>query len=141
MDNLQPHIIDLPKICDPRGNLTFVEGGRHLPFSIARAFWIYDVPAGEERGGHSHLELHQLLVSVGGSFDVNVTDGFTRRTYTLNRPFKGLYIPPGIWSDIANFSSGGVCLSLVDDYFREEDYIRDFGAYMALAREHGPIMK
>lgn len=140
MEKNQPHIIDLPKICDPRGNLTFVQEGREVPFKIARAYWIYDVPAGEERGGHSHRNLHQLLVAVGGSFDVNITDGFTRRTITLNRPFKGLYLPPGIWRDITNFSSGGVCLSLVDDFFSEEDYVRDFEDFMALAQARGPII-
>lgn len=141
MEYNQPLIIDLPKICDPRGNLTFVEEGIHVPFQIARAYWIYDVPAGEERGGHSHISLHQLLVAVSGSFDVNVTDGFARRTYPLNRPFQGLYLPPGIWSDITNFSSGGVCMSLVDQPFCEEDYVRDFDAFMALAQANGPIMK
>lgn len=141
MEKEQPQIIDLPKICDPRGNLTFVEESVHVPFAIARAYWIYDVPAGEERGGHSHHQLHQLLVAVSGSFDVNVTDGFARRTYSLNRPFQGLYLPPGIWSDITNFSSGGVCMSLVDQPFSEEDYVRDFDVFMALAQARGPIMK
>ncbi|MCM1164140.1 MAG: FdtA/QdtA family cupin domain-containing protein [Muribaculaceae bacterium] len=141
MENPQPHIIALPKIFDPRGSLTFVEGGGLIPFNIARAYWIYDVPAGEERGGHSHIDMQQLLVATGGSFDVNVTDGFSSRTFTLNRPFEGLYIPQGIWRTITNFASGSVCLSLVNLPFYEEDYIRDFDEFMKLAALRGPIIR
>lgn len=136
----KPHILSLPKICDPRGNLTFVENDNHIPFRIERAYWIYDVPAGEERGGHSHIDMHQLLVATGGSFDVNITDGFSNLTFTLNRPFEGLYIPPGIWRTITNFASGSVCLSLVNLPYYEEDYIRDFDEFLKRAGERGPII-
>ena len=140
MEKNKPQIITLPKICDPRGNLTFVEGERHMPFEIARAYWIYDVPAGEERGGHSHHQMHQLLVATSGSFDVTVTDGFTTRRFTLNRPFEGLYIPPGIWRTLENFASGSVCLSLVSILYDEADYIRDYEEFKRNAAEHGPII-
>lgn len=140
MEKNGPQIITLPKIFDPRGSLTFVEGGRHVPFDIMRAYWIYDVPAGEERGGHSHIDMHQLLIATGGSFDVNVTDGFSERTFTLNRPFEGLYIPPGIWRTITNFASGSVCLSLVNLPYYEEDYIREYDEFLKRARENGPII-
>ncbi|MBD5225014.1 MAG: WxcM-like domain-containing protein [Bacteroidales bacterium] len=124
-------IIKLPRIHDPRGNLTFVESDAQIPFELQRAYWIYDVPAGEERGGHSHHTMWQILVAVGGSFNVNVCDGTNWRTFTLNRPFEGILIPPGIWRTLDNFSSGGVCLSLVSTKFEEADYIRDFEEFKA----------
>lgn len=123
-------IIKLPRIYDVRGNLTFVQNECQIPFCIRRAYWIYDVPAGEERGGHSHHSMTQLLVAVGGSFNVNVFDGHDWRTYTLNRPFEGLFIPPGIWRTLDNFSSGAVCLSLVSNDYTEDDYIRDFDEFL-----------
>lgn len=128
-------IITLPRIHDPRGNLTFVESGSQIPFNLSRAYWIYDVPAGAERGGHSHHEMSQLLVAVGGSFNVNVCDGENWRTFTLNRPYEGLFIPPGIWRTIDNFSSGAVCLSLVSTAYEEADYIRDFEEFKKICRK------
>ncbi len=140
MDWTKPAIISLPKICDPRGNLTFVQDGDQVPFHIARAYWIYDVPAGEERGGHSHHDMRQLLIATSGSFSVNLTDGFVTVTHTLNRPFEGLYIPPGIWRTIDNFASGSVCLSLVSMEYDESDYVREFDEFLALAEKKGPVI-
>ncbi len=139
MKTQKPHIITLPKIHDPRGNLTFVQSNDgEIPFKLERAYWIYDVPAGEERGGHSHYELWQLLVAVGGSFCVNVSDGFSWQTFTLNRPFEGLLIPPGFWRTLDNFSSGAVCLSLVSADYDEADYIREYSDFKEFAKARGP---
>lgn len=140
MYHMKPQIIQLPKICDPRGNLTFVQDGDQVPFDIARAYWIYDVPAGEERGGHSHHEMHQLLIATSGSFCVNITDGFTEQSFMLNRPFEGLYIPPGIWRTIDNFASGSVCLSIVSMKYDEADYIREYEDFKSLSIKRGPII-
>ena len=137
-DFSRPGIIQLPRIHDPRGNLTFVQPGTPIPFNLARAYWIYDVPAGEERGGHSHIEMSQLLVAVGGSFNVNLCDGHSWRTYTLNRPFEGLFIPPGIWRTLDNFSSGAVCLSLVSNEYTEADYIYDYDTFLRDAVKRAP---
>lgn len=139
-DENSPRIVKLPRIHDPRGNLTFVQGGQGVPFQLRRAYWIYDVPAGEERGGHSHRAMWQLLVAVGGSFSVNVCDGYSWRTYMLNRPFEGLLIPPGIWRTLDNFSSGAVCLSLVSTEFEEADYIRDFDEFKRQALSRQPVL-
>ncbi len=126
----RPHIIELPRIYDPRGNLSFVQNGdAFLPFKIERVYWTYDVPAGEERGGHSHKRLHQLLLAVNGSFNVNIFDGRKWEQWHMNRPNKGLYIPPGYWRTLDNFSSGSVCLVLASLPYDEEEYIRDFDVY------------
>jgi len=122
-------IIDLPKIEDKRGNLTFIEGGRHVPFDIGRVYYLYDVPGGADRGGHAHKKLHQLLVAISGSFDVTLSDGKASLKYSLNRSYYGLYVPPMMWRDIDNFSSGSVCLVLASDYYSEDDYFRDYGAF------------
>ena len=137
---LKPEILNLPKIHDPRGNLTFVQSGVQIPFDIRRCYWIYDVPAGEERGGHSHHGMSQLLVAVGGSFDVNLFDGTSWRRFTLNRPFEGLFIPPGIWRTLDNFSSGAVCLSIVSNDYDEADYVREFDDYCRLREGKEPIL-
>jgi dTDP-4-dehydrorhamnose 3,5-epimerase-like enzyme len=123
-------IIELPKICDPRGNLTFIEGGRHVPFSIARVYYVYDVPGGSERGGHAHKELEQLIVAMSGSFDIVLDDGRVKRRYHLNRSYYGLYLPPMVWREIDNFSSGSVCMVLASDIYREDDYFRDRRAFL-----------
>ena len=115
-------IIDLPKITDRRGSLTFVEGGGHIPFDIARVYYTYDVPAGAERGGHAHKKLHQLMVAMSGSFDVLLKDGRSESTFRLSRPYQGLYICPMVWRELANFSAGSVCVVLASDYYDEEDY-------------------
>ena len=119
-------IINLPKISDPRGNLSFIEGGQHIPFDIKRVYYLYDVPAGAERGGHSHKEQQEFLIALSGSFDVVLNDGFQQKTIALNKPFEGLLINKGIWRELKNFSSGAVCLVVASDVFSEEDYIRDF---------------
>lgn len=123
-------LIDLPKIHDERGNLSFLEGGRHIPFEIKRVYFLYDVPGGAMRAGHSHKTLHQFLIAMSGSFDVLVDDGIQRRKFHLNRSYYGLYIPPMIWGEIDNFSSGSVCMALVSDFFDESDYYRDYQEFL-----------
>ena len=118
-------IIELPKITDRRGNLTFIEEDRHIPFEIKRVYYLYDVPGGETRGGHAHKRLQQFMITAIGSFDVILDDGFNRERFHLNRSYYGLYIPPMIWRELNNFSSGSVCLTLASEYYDEEDYIRN----------------
>ncbi|MDQ3686209.1 MAG: FdtA/QdtA family cupin domain-containing protein [Acidobacteriota bacterium] len=122
--------IDLPKVTDPRGNLTFIEGGRHIPFEIKRVYYIYDVPGGAERGGHAHKKLEQLIIAVSGSFDVVLSDGRDKRKFQLNRPYYGLYICPMIWREIENFSSGSVCIALSSEYYDEADYYRYYAGFL-----------
>lgn len=132
MDYDSPLIIDLPRIYDPRGNLTFVQNGDgRLPFDIERVYWTYDVPAGEKRGGHAHHQGRELLVAISGSFAVNLFDGREWTTYRLNRPYQGLYIPPGYWRTLDDFSTGSVCMVLTSTPYSEADYIRDFEVYMS----------
>lgn len=129
----KPRLIDLPRIYDPRGNLTFVQNGDNvLPFAIERVYWTYDVPAGEERGGHSHHEGKELLVATSGSFNVNLFDGKEHATYTLNRPYRALYIPPGYWRTLDNFASGSVCMVLTSTQYSEDDYVRDYDEFIKL---------
>ena len=128
-------LIPLPKISGPRGNLTFVEFGRHVPFAPKRVFYLYDVPAGQSRGAHAHRELHQVIVALGGGFDVLLDDGGGRRTVHLASPAEGLYIPPMIWSAESNFAPGSVCLVLASEFYDEAEYIRDYGAYLAAVRK------
>lgn len=127
-------IVDLPKITDPRGNLTFVEGDEHIPFAIKRVFYLYDVPGGETRAGHSNKDSQQFIVAMSGSFDVIVDDGFTKKTFSLNRAYYGLYIPTNIWREIENFSSGAVCLVLTSTRYSPDDYIRDYEEFVIKAR-------
>jgi hypothetical protein len=130
----QCRLIELPRINDPRGNLTFIEGSRHIPFEIKRVYYLYDVPGGASRGGHAHRELHQLLVAMSGSFDVVLDDGEKKRTVTLNRSYYGLYLPNMIWRELVNFSSGAVCTVLASHYYEEADYYRDYDDFKAAAR-------
>jgi hypothetical protein len=123
-------ILELPKIHEPRGNLTFVEGGRHLPFEIARVYYLYDVPGGAERGGHAHKGLHQLIIAMSGSFDVVLDDGVDKKRVHLNRSYQGLYVCPMIWRELDNFSSGSVCMVLASNRYDEADYFRDYGDYL-----------
>ncbi len=127
-------ILSLPKINDPRGNLTFVEGHAHIPFAIRRLFFIYDVPTGESRGAHAHRTLHQFLICLSGSFDVAVDDGTSQGMIHLNRPWQGLHLPPLIWAAERNFDPGTVCLVLASDVYRESDYVRDYDEYLSLNR-------
>ena len=131
MTVLDCRLIELPKITDPRGNLTFIEGWRHVPFEIKRVFYLYDVPTGEDRGAHAHKELHQFLVCLAGSFDVSIDDGVSKKTVHLNRPWKGLHIPPMIWASEVNFDPGSVCLVLASAPYLESDYYRDYEKYLA----------
>jgi len=128
-------LIDLPKITDPRGNLTFIESERHLPFDIKRVFYLYDVPTGEDRGAHAHRKLHQFLICLSGSFDVALDDGFKKDTIHLNRPWKGLHIPPMIWASEINFDPGSVCLVMASEYFEEADYIRDYSEFILQSKQ------
>jgi dTDP-4-dehydrorhamnose 3,5-epimerase-like enzyme len=123
-------ITELPRIQDPRGNLTFVEAGRQAPFDIRRVYYLYDVPGGSERGGHAHLQLHQLMIAMSGSFDIVLDDGFDRKRVHLNRSYNALYIPPMTWRELDNFSSGSVCMVLASEHFDEADYIRDYSTFM-----------
>lgn len=125
-------IVALPKIKDDRGNLSFIHGVEHVPFGFERVYYLYDVPAGAERGGHAHKQLHQFIIAVSGSFEVRLSDGSEEVSYTLNRPFEGLYVAPMTWRDLLNFSSGSVCLVLASARFDESDYIRSFEEYRAL---------
>ena len=122
-------IMDLPKIADARGNLTFIEENRHVPFEIRRVYYLYDVPGGESRAGHAHRRLEQFIIAANGNFDVILDDGFDRKSFQLNRSYYGLYIPPMVWRELDNFSSGSVCLVLASDLFDEGDYIRDYEAF------------
>jgi dTDP-4-dehydrorhamnose 3,5-epimerase-like enzyme len=129
-------LINLPKISDPRGNLTFVEGSNHIPFDIRRVYYLYDVPGGAERGGHAHKELHQLIIAMSGSFDVVLDDGNEKRRIHLNRSYNGLYVCPMIWRELDNFSSGSVCMVLASNIYEESDYYRDYDEFVsALARK------
>lgn len=127
-------IIDLPKIQDPRGNLTFVEQGRHIPFDISRVYYLYDVPGGAERGGHAHKNLQQLIVAMSGSFDVVLTDGIEKKRIHLNRSYVGLYVPTMLWRELDNFSSGAVCMVLASNLYDEDDYYREYDEYIAAVK-------
>jgi len=122
-------IVDLPKISDPRGNLTFIEGQSHVPFDIQRVYYLYDVPGGAERGGHAHKELHQLIIAMAGSFDVVLDDGSEHKRFHLNRSYYGLYVCSMIWRELDNFSSGSVCMVLASNRYDESDYYRDYEQY------------
>ena len=122
--------INLPKIADSRGNLTFVEGSRHIPFFIKRVYYLYDVPGGSERGAHAHKSLHQFVICMSGSFDLVLHDGFEECRFRLNRSFYGVYICPMIWRLLDNFSSGAVCMVLASEYYYEADYIRDWKEFI-----------
>lgn len=124
-------IIDLPVIRDPRGNLTFIESGRQIPFDIQRVYYLYDVPGGAERGGHAHKGLHQLIIAVSGSFDIELDDGHKKKIISLNRSFQGLYVCPMIWREISNFSSGSVCMVLASNLYDENDYYRDYNQFLS----------
>lgn len=119
-------IIQLPKIVDPRGNLTVAEELKNVPFDIKRAYWVYDVPGGESRGGHAHKRLRQLIVALSGSFHVTLDNGHERKTYLLNHPWEGLYVETGIWRTLDDFSSGAVCMVLASEPYDEDDYIYEY---------------
>jgi len=127
-------LLSFPRVTDPRGNLTFLEGGRHVPFELKRVYYLYDVPGGATRAGHGHKTLHQVLIAMSGSFDVTVDDGVTRDKVHLNRSYFGFYIPPMIWRELDNFSSGSVCLALASEFYDEADYYRTYDEFLAAVR-------
>jgi hypothetical protein len=122
--------LTLPKINTPGGNITAINNGLEIPFAVRRVYYLYDVPGGESRGGHAHRALQQVIIAASGSFEVQVDDGKTKRTFALNRPYIGVHLPPGLWRELSNFSSGAFCLVLASETFDEEDYIRDYQDYI-----------
>jgi hypothetical protein len=124
-------IIQLPKIEDARGSISFIEGGNHIPFDIKRVYYLYDVPGGSERGSHAHRELHQLIIAMSGSFDVVLDDGKDKGRFHLNRSYSGLYVSPMMWRSLDNFSSGAVCVVLASTPFEKTDYIRDYTQFIS----------
>ena len=128
-------LVDLPKHHDPRGNLSVIEGGVHVPFDIKRVYYLYDVPGGSSRAGHGHIELQQLFIAMSGSFDVIVDDGYQRKTFHLNRSYYGLYVPGMMWREVENFSSGGVCLVLASTLYDPKDYYHDYDEFVAAAHK------
>ncbi len=126
-------IIELPRIVGRTGNITSIEPFKNIPFEIKRVFYLYDIPGGEDRGAHAHKECHQFLIAASGAFDVMITDGINKRTVRLDRPYFGLHIKPGIWAAEQSFSSGAICLVLTSDFYRPEDYIRDYEEFKRYA--------
>ena len=133
LDN--PRIIQLPKFVDSRGNLSYIEQVNHVPFEIKRTYWIYDVPGGEERGGHAFKKNNEFIVALSGAFDVLIDDGEQKRIFTLNRSYYGLYVPAGLWREMNNFSTNSLALILSSIDYNAEDYIRDYDEYIAMKRE------
>lgn len=121
---------EIPKVSDPRGNLSFIEEGRHVPFPVRRIFYIYDIPSGSTRGGHAHREQQQLVMCVSGAFELRLTDGDREITIPMNRPNKGIYVPPGVWLTMHDFTTASLCLVLCSGEYEESDYIRDLDEYL-----------
>lgn len=132
----QARKLEFPKICDPRGNLSFVEGGRHIPFNIKRVFYIYDVPGGETRGGHAHKQCKEIVAAVSGSFEVRLTDGVRERVFKLNRANHAVLIPAGVWRTLSDFTTGTVALSFASEMYDEDDYIRDYDDFLDYYANH-----
>jgi len=128
-------LVEFPKVADARGNLSFIEENKHIPFTVKRVYYLYDVPSGATRGGHAHKTMEQIIIAVSGSFDVVLDDGVTRKSFSLNRPHRGLYVPPGIWRELENFSSNSVALSLVSTLYDEADYIRDYATFKEMVKK------
>jgi hypothetical protein len=124
-------LIELPKIGDPRGNLTFIESGKHINFDIKRVFYLYDVPGGAERAGHALKTCQQFLIAMSGSFDVVLDDGYDRKRFHLNRSYSGIYIAPMVWRELDNFSSGSVCMALASNFYDASDYYREYEEFLA----------
>jgi len=123
-------LIDLPVVHNPKGNLTFIEGEKHVPFDVKRVYYLYDVPGGAERGGHAHKELKQFIIAMSGSFDVVLDDGKEKKSFHLNRPYYGIYVCPMVWRELNNFSSGSVALVLASISYDEADYYREYDAFI-----------
>lgn len=130
----KPKIIQLPKILNDRGNLTFIEGENHIPFKIERTYWIYDMPGGEKRGGHAYKELNELVVALSGSFDVVLDDGKEKQTFSLNRSYYGLYIPKMMWRQVENFSTNSLALILASGTYDKNDYIRSYEQFKEMVK-------
>ena len=128
----KPKIIDLPRIFDPRGNLSFIENEKNIPFEIKRTYWIYDVPGGEKRGGHAYYHLQEFIVALSGSFDVVLHDGEKELRFHLNRSYYGLYVPKMYWRELENFSTNSLALILADNDYNEDDYIRNFDNFKTI---------
>ncbi len=128
-------LVDLPKISDPHGNLSFIEAGKDIPFDIKRVYYLYDVPGGSDRGSHAHKNLHQFIVAMSGSFDVLLDDGKKKKRFHLNRSYNGLYVCPMMWRYLDNFSSGAVCMVLASSHYDEADYIRDYSDFISLIKQ------
>ena len=131
-------LIELPKISDPRGNLSFIESGQHIPFDIKRVYYLYDVPGGSDRGSHAHKNLHQFIVAMSGSFDVELDDGKEKKRIHLNRSYYGLYVCPMMWRYLDNFSSGAVCMVLASGHYDAADYYRDYAEFLEAVRQAKP---
>ncbi len=127
---MEAKIIDLPKIEDPRGNLSFIEEFKHVPFKIERTYWIYDVPGGQIRGGHAFKAQQELIVALSGSFDIMVDDGKVKQTFSLNRSYYGLFLPAGYWRQMQNFSTNSLALVLSSTHYNPEDYIHDYNDFI-----------
>lgn len=135
---MEPQIINLPRFLDARGNLSFVEQLNHIPFEIKRTYWIYDVPGGENRGGHAFIKNEEFIVALSGAFDVIVDDGVTQKKFTLNRSYYGLYVPAGLWREMDNFSTNSVALEFGSIHYDAQDYIHDYSEYLKL-KKNGTI--
>ena len=131
-------LIELPKFTDPRGNLSFVEQNNHIPFEIKRTYWIYDVPGGENRGGHAFINTEEFIVALSGGFDITVADGSQKKSFTLNRSYYALYIPKGLWREMGNFSTNSLALEFASTKYNPADYIRDYNQYLKL-KSNGEI--
>lgn len=131
-------LIELPRFMDPRGNLSFVEQNNHIPFEIQRTYWIYDVPGGEDRGGHAYKTTDEFIIAIAGAFDVTVDDGQQKKTFTLNRSYYGLYIPKGLWRTMDNFSSAALALEFADTKYNRKDYVEDYNEYLKM-KSNGEI--
>ena len=129
--SLSCRLVELPRIDDVRGSLSFVESEKHIPFDIKRVYYLYDVPENAERGGHAHKKLHQLMLPISGSFDVCIDDGYKKEVYHLSEPHIGLYIPPMKWRDLRSFSDHACCVVLASEYYTEEDYFRDYNEFIS----------
>lgn len=128
-------LVELPRFLDARGNLSFVEQLNHIPFEIKRTYWIYDVPGGESRGGHAFKENQEFIVALSGAFDVVLDDGESKKTFTLNRSYYGLYVPAGLWRTMENFSTNSLALEFGSEHYLEEDYIREYGDFLKLKQD------
>lgn len=134
IDYKKPHLIELPRFLDSRGNLSFVEEWKHIPFKIKRTYWLYDVPGGESRGGHAYKENSEFIIALSGSFDIILDDGHIRETYSLNRSYYGLYVPKGIWREMNNFSTNALALILASTKYNVNDYIYDYDCFKQIVR-------